>query len=93
MFWRNLAHAFQVWQMKKETVTANARDVDVLRGRALAAALRGRALAAALLAAKPKDKANAEAINAWYDCCRHIAAVVCSENFSLSSFYDLCGAN
>lgn len=70
--------------MKKETVTANARDVDVLRGRALAAAL---------LAAKPKDKANAEAINAWYDCCRHIAAVVCSENFSLSSFYDLCGAN
>jgi hypothetical protein len=60
------------------------KDVSVLRARAIAAALKD---------ARPKDYlTNNEARNAWYDCCRYVAAVVCSaDGVSILSFYDLCG--
>lgn len=63
-------------------------DVSILRAHAIAAALRR---------ARPADTFGTDAdiqlpMEAWADCCRHIAPVVCTaEGVSMQTFYQLCG--
>lgn len=70
--------------IRRKLAMENDDTVDILRARAVAGALR--------VARPPDYLVNHEGREAWYECVRQLAVVVCDpDHMSLFRFYDLCG--
>lgn len=69
--------------MKKKAKIEIENEIDILRAHAIAAALHR---------AKPSTTDHPDAMDAWLDAVRQVAAVVCtSDGVSLVQFHRLCG--